>query len=232
MASRWAFEALVVNQFKNNKYEKEIYPIEKEIVNASYKKGLWYNKMNELLLKKDAESQLVLRNELIQEGFKSVDVNENHSEEVKSFLDQVKRKYADRYNTFNQKLDDYYISQSKTDELKKQLELTKMSHHNARIEDLVKNSRPLEEGIFMEDGYLHPNENNVYFDASDKHQIRAHFYAPQKYFAGKHRDTYWVNFFVIVGMTIFCLIALYFNWLKKLMNFFQDLSFKMKLSKR
>jgi hypothetical protein len=116
--------------------------------------------------------------------------------------------------------------------LKQQLEQSKMSSHNARIEDLVKNSRPLEEGIFMEDGYLHPNENNIYFDASDKHQIRAHFYAPQKYFAGKHRDTYWVNFFVIVGMTIFCLIALYFNWLKKLMNFFQDLSFKMKLSKR
>ena len=231
MASRWAFEALVVNQFKNNKYEKEIYLLEKEIVNASYKKGLWYNKMNELLLKKDAESQLVLRNELKEAGYANTNNLEGRTEELKSFLNQIKRKYVESYNHYNQNLDDYFSSQSKTDELKKQLELTKMSHHNARIEDLVKNSRPLEEGIFMEDGYLHPNENNIYFNASDKHQIRAHFYAPQKLFAGSYRDTYWVNFFVICGMTVFCLIALYFNWLKKLMNFFQDLSFKMKLNR-
>jgi amino acid transporter len=38
MASRWAFEALVVNQYKNNSYEKNIYPFEKHIINASYYK--------------------------------------------------------------------------------------------------------------------------------------------------------------------------------------------------
>jgi hypothetical protein len=89
-----------------------------------------------------------------------------------------------------------------------------MHFHNARIEELVKNSRPLEDGIYAEAGFLHPNENNIYFDASNKHQIRSHFYAPRKHFMGHYYDTFMVNLLVIIGMTIGCLIALYYNLLK------------------
>ena len=85
--------------------------------------------------------------------------------------------------------------------------------------------------IYAESKLLHPNENNIYFDASNKHDIRSHFYAPKKYFAGHYYDTYFINLFVILGMTIICLIALYYNLLKKLINGIQDLAFKLKLSK-
>ena len=36
MASRWAFEALAVSQFKNNAYGKIIYEIDKEISQNEY----------------------------------------------------------------------------------------------------------------------------------------------------------------------------------------------------
>jgi hypothetical protein len=111
------------------------------------------------------------------------------------------------------------------------MEQTKMLFHNARIEELVKNSRPLEEGIYIESNHLHPNENNIYFNASNKHQIRSHFYAPKKYLAGNYYDTYFVNLLVIIGMTIICLIALYYNLLKKLINGIQDIAFKIQLKK-
>lgn len=231
MASRWAFEALVVNQFKNNKYEKNIYTFEKEIINASYRKGLWHNKMTDLLNRKDAISQQILHNELAAAGYKGSLSSQADLESVKNFLSSVKQQQHEVYKKNTALLDSYFMAQSNTDAQKKTLELVKMNYHNARIEELVKNSRPLEEGIYDEAGWLYPNENNIYFDASTKHQVRTHFYAPKKYFAGNLYDTYIVNLLVILGMTMLCLIALYFNLLKKLINGIQTIAFKIKLSK-
>ena len=38
MASRWAFEAFMVTQFKDNKFEKQFYEWDKTIANAEYKR--------------------------------------------------------------------------------------------------------------------------------------------------------------------------------------------------
>lgn len=232
MASRWAFEALVVNQFMNNKYEKNIYPLEKAITNASYNKGLWYNKMIDLLDNKDIISRQILQNELLNAGFAAAKNNNYNLDEAKLFLSSLKQKEMASYKSNTALLDNYFIENGSTEAQKQRMEQTKLSYHNARIEELVKNSRPLEEGIYAEAGYLHPNENNIYFDSSNKLQIRSHFYAPKKFFAGKYCDTYVVNLLVILAMTIICLIALYYNVLKKLINGIQDLAFKLKLSKQ
>lgn len=231
MASRWAFEALVVNQFINNNYQKNIYPFEKEIINASFRKGLWYNKMIDLLNNKDAISQQIIQNELSDAGFKNTSTGRIDVETAKSFIANVKQANNEIYKKYTDSLDNYYSQFTGNEAQKLAFEQSKMQFHNARIEELVKNSRPLEEGIYIESNRLHPNENNIYFNASDKHQVRSHFYAPKKYFAGKYYDTYFVNLLVILGMTIICLIALYYNLLKKLINGIQDLAFKIKLSR-
>ncbi|MGL4599662.1 MAG: ABC transporter permease, partial [Bacteroidia bacterium] len=41
MASRWAFEALAVNQFKNNLYEKKFYAYDEMMSVADFKKNYW-----------------------------------------------------------------------------------------------------------------------------------------------------------------------------------------------
>jgi ABC-type multidrug transport system ATPase subunit len=231
MASRWAFEALVVNQYKNNSYEKNIYPFEKDIINASYYKGLWHNKMMELLAKNDKQSLKILQNELNIAGYQLNKNNAIDASSVKTFLDDFKRQNIEKYKKNTELLDEYFISKSGADAQKKEIEFQKMHFHNARIEELVKNSRPLEDGIYAEAGFLHPNENNIYFDASNKHQIRSHFYAPRKHFMGHYYDTFMVNLLVIIGMTIGCLIALYYNLLKKLINGIQDLAYKLRIIK-
>ena len=55
MASRWAFEALAVNQFKNNKYQKNFYKFEKTISVAQYRKDYWIPKLESKLNKIDIE---------------------------------------------------------------------------------------------------------------------------------------------------------------------------------
>jgi len=231
MASRWAFEALVVNQFKNNAYEKNIYSFEKEIVKASYKKGLWYNKMMELLDNKDDVSKQIICNELAGAGFKGALANSINLTEAKSFLTALKQSNIDSYKKYTALLDNYFTQHASAELQKQMMEQTKLSFHNARIEELVKNNRPLEEGIYAESNSLHPNENNIFYDASNNHQVRSHFYAPKKYFAGNCYNTYLVNLLVILGMTIICLIALYYNLLSKLINGIQDITFKIQLKK-
>ena len=41
MASRWAFEALAVNQFKNNEYEKQFYKFDEMMSIADFRKNYW-----------------------------------------------------------------------------------------------------------------------------------------------------------------------------------------------
>lgn len=231
MASRWAFEALVVNQFKNNAYEKNIYPLEKKIISASYYKGMWYNKMIDLLDNKDAQSQKIFQNELLLAGYKKSDGAASNSGDILAFLKAVKQRNLDLYKSNTLQLDEYFLNNSGTEDQRKIMEYQKMNYHNARIEELVKNSRPLEDGIYSEAGYLHPNENNIYFNSASARQLRSHFYAPEKYFAGSYYDTYWVNLCVILLMTILCLVALYYNVLKKFINAIQDISYRLKISK-
>jgi len=45
MASRWAYEALAVTQFKENAYQKQFYALEKVRINAQWRKDYWLDKL-------------------------------------------------------------------------------------------------------------------------------------------------------------------------------------------
>lgn len=49
MASRWAYEALMVNQFVNNRYQKVYYNIDIDKENASYKQIYYYPELRNIL---------------------------------------------------------------------------------------------------------------------------------------------------------------------------------------
>jgi hypothetical protein len=68
------------------------------------------------------------------------------------------------------------------------------------------------------------NPNNI----SNALDYRTHFFAPEKHFFGSYFDTMWFNVFVMWAMTILLLITLYFEWLKKLIDFLGNISFKTK----
>jgi hypothetical protein len=61
--------------------------------------------------------------------------------------------------------------------------------------------------------------------------VKAHFYAPRKQIFGTYLDTFTVNVLVIWFMTIALYILLYFRALKRLLDFFEQLSDKLKLGK-
>jgi len=242
MTSRWAFEALAVNQFKNNNYEKKFYTYDKKMSVASFRKDYVISKLkqkidkalanyNDPKLKDEVISDLVLcKSEIIKEmnytkKYKCNVVdqldfsffNENIANQVTEYINNVQQYYIKAYNVSSNEKDALVSKITKKDGADKFLEMKNL-YENESLTDLVKNANTLEDKILESDGELIQRTEPVFLDPPADSFLRAHFYAPRKAILGKYFDTYWVNMIVIWSMTLVLIIALYFDLLKKLID--------------
>ena len=107
----------------------------------------------------------------------------------------------------------------------------KFNYVNKSLDDLVTNSQDFDK-IVEVDGKLIQRKNPIYLDPPKNSIVRAHFFAPRKKVFGQYMDTFWVNLIVIWSMSLFLAISLYFDWLKKVMDFFGDFSNRFSFLKR
>lgn len=251
MTSRWAFEALAVNQFVNNEYEKPIYEYEKEISNAGFKKVYWYSKMNNLLddskaTTENSEAKLqILRSELERESkaIPSVSVSSmsnittgaitaENAKAIKEYLTQVKKHYAERYDNAVKKKDEWMAKFQETEAGQAEYTSLLNNNQNKKMEELVKNIASDLEEVVEEDGKLVATTDPIFRNGSEDHFVRSHFFAPKKNVFGSLYSTYWVNVFVIWGMSLVLWITLYFDALRKLLGVFERLGSKFKVKRK
>ena len=83
-----------------------------------------------------------------------------------------------------------------------------------------------------EDGKIVAIRDPVFRDGSRDHFLRAHFFAPRKNIFGNQYSTFWVNLMVIWLMSLMMWLALYFDILRKALNFFSTLSEVLRIKKR
>ncbi len=252
MASRWAFEALAVNQFKENRYEHNFYKYDKSISVAQYKKDYWMPKLESKLVKienelkegkklTDVKSDIAL---LFNEITKETKINKKVACEVlpqineksynpavaaaiKAYLTNIKNYYINVQNTAYKKLDEVKLSMQKTPaEKDKFLELA-ANYDNENLNNLVKNAGELNRCI-EKDGKLIQQIDPVYQDPVDSKMGRAHFFAPRKNFMGTYFSTYWFNICVIWMMSITLIITLYFEVFKKILDALGNIKFGKK----
>jgi len=243
MASRWAFEALAVNQFMNNDYEKNLYPYEKQLAHSIYKRSHWHDKMQEILAscnetftsgKKGEELEKlleVLKNEITAEEKKSgircafltelnpTSFKESTAKSISQYLGQVKKHYAGAYNMESEKMDNYLFSIQKTEAAKSNFNTLREQNHNRKLEELVKDDHIFTDPTYIENGRIYSNETPVYVDAAPDKLIRAHLYSPTKSFLGKLIPSFRMNLIVIWLMSGILMITLYFNLLRKFIRF-------------
>ena len=238
MTSRWAFEALTVNQFVNNAYEKQIYTYEKEISNCNFKKVYWFSKMNNLI---DPSSNSINRESLIKSElrremqqtpaiqFENVNkitigtLDTKIKTELKEYLGKLKKYYSDRYDIAVRSKDEWMAKFQETESGKAQYKALLNNYQNTKVEDLVKNVSTDLDAVVEENGELIATTDPIFRDGSNHHFVRSHFFAPQKNVFGNLYDTYWVNILVIWGMSLLLWITLYFDTLKKLLEIFGSL---------
>ncbi|MFY9308721.1 MAG: ATP-binding cassette domain-containing protein [Bacteroidia bacterium] len=244
MASRWAFEALAVNQFINNEYEKNTYAYDKAMSTATFKKVYWYSKMNELISqclksdtkKKDAKLR-ILKHEVEQQmketpgiTFSAVDkltadaFNEDVAAQLKAYLGHVKKHYVPQYENALKHKDEWARKFHDSEKNKAKYHELIGNYRNNKLEDLVKNEGSELEPAIEVGNKLVATGNPIYWPGPSDRFVRAHFFAPTKNVFGKQYSTYWVNVCVLWGMSLFLWIALYYDFLRKIMRFFSDLS--------
>ncbi len=246
MTSRWTFEALAVEQFKNNRYEKIFYPYEKEISHYSYitayvvptlkskldecqlftQKGIEPEKvknsvsifMHELTaLQKEAGFSEQLFPEIESAQFSHESVSN-----AKNYLDSVSRYFSSRMNSVTQKKDKRY--QQLVGELGRDaVNRLKEAHYNENIADLVLNNGG-ENKVIDGEGILIRKKDPVFMDPVQR-DGQAHFYAPVKILGNWRIDTLWFNVAVIWLMSLVLYFALVYDLLRKAIELFGRLKF-------
>ncbi|NOS94561.1 MAG: ATP-binding cassette domain-containing protein, partial [Cyclobacteriaceae bacterium] len=248
MASRWAFEAYMVTQFKDNPYEKQFYALDQKRAIADYKR-LYYlpaleSKLSFVLnhrsdwrnQKEGNETKAALdllrseiKNELTYVGeSKLPDVERLTTgkfdsavfRNVQKFLATLRQYYGIRNAKATEDKEKLMMEMTKTPEQKAEFERMRLKYQNESVNRLVENSTdPVR--IVEWKGELVQKIYPIFFEdhrPANHFDFRENFYVPQKHFMGRKFDTLYFNIAIIWLMTIILYVTLYFEVLKKLVH--------------
>ncbi|MGZ4041152.1 MAG: ATP-binding cassette domain-containing protein, partial [Bacteroidia bacterium] len=254
MTSRWAFEALAVNQYINNDYEKQFYRYDKIIAIADYKTTFWAQKLEAKIIKvendlvegknkEDMEKGLkLIHDEMVKENshhpkvvFKDVEklvpgkVSPELLESLRTYINEapgnrytLRQYYIDRNKKAREKKDSISTLLNATPELRNKFVELQESYENVALNNMVRNSGDMGDKCLEKDGKLIQRTDPIFLDP-DNNNGRAHFYAPTKKLFGNQFPTFWYNLTVIWLMSIFMMVTLYFDVLKKILDFFGNI---------
>jgi len=247
MASRWAMEAAMVVQFKNNNYEKMFFEKEKKIYDAEYKKLYFLPNLNTKLdycsnnfrsnddkVKNKINYNLsTLYNELSKElrivgrdKFPDIDklnpenFNSSVYSSTRKFLSDLNTFYISKYNKGIREKEKIIINLTDTPEKAEAFKNLRARNENETIASLVKNEAEPNRIVEI-GGKLIRKLNPVYMRPVDyKHMLdfRTQFYTSEKYFMGQYFSTFWFNVSIMWTMSIILYILLYFDVLRKIVN--------------
>lgn len=238
MVSRWAYEALAVEQMSNNQLEKHYFVDKCELSRAQWKKDYWLPEMNShinTLINSDSTKSdsyknafAIVKNEIAKEDAYWENLNcdnclddlemkpmtsEADFSKINQFLDVIKLQSIKTINDRNDKIQGF-IDSVGVENYKK----LKNQYSNESLTDLTTN-RMEENKIVLVDNELYQNDDPIYHDPKGVSFLNTHFYAPYKYIFGERINTYTINLLAIWVISILTYALLYFDVLKKGLDF-------------
>jgi ABC-type multidrug transport system ATPase subunit/ABC-type multidrug transport system permease subunit len=249
MPSRYIYEGLMVHQYVNNPFKKNIF--EKEMIEsrANFKQAYYFPEILEIL--DDCKQQIdnptngnnenfeqdlaLLKNELSKElkrvktiSFPEIDkfTKSSFTADVavaaENYIEQLKTHYNKEFaeaNAYKEKWLNHNISKRK-----EIFEKTKDAYFNESISDIVCK-------VFEKNKILRDNDkliqmvDPIYMMPEPESAIsfRTHFFSPKKHFLGTYFETLWFNITMVWIFTAILYGVLYFDLLKKLLDKLGDL---------
>jgi len=248
MASRWAFEALSVTQFKDNPYESLFYEDDKTLAQSEFKTAYLIprlkedlNQINEKLPNADEEQKQELAYKLrtiYKELGKELSVlgedklpqyqqlesldqwSESLYEETSLFLDKLNAYYNVLYNSANESRQSTLAEMNATPEQHHAFMQMKKDYTNKALSVIVKNLTTEHRIVEHKNEYVQ-KIYPIYQDPEfPDHALdfRAQFYQPTKHIVGIWIDTLVFNVMIIWSMTIVLFIILYFDGLRRFLS--------------
>lgn len=253
MATKWAYEGLMVYQFKENGFEKYFYEIEKEESQTNYKSVYYVPELQKraeqslllldktptpetklemadylAVLKKAVSKEVALVPELpfeYIEDLKPESYTIDVAASLSEYLEKLQIHYSNAFQLVNKKKNARVDYLVKTNE--KLYNAKKQAFHNESISNTV--LKVFEKNKILQfDDELIMQYEPVFRDPEPASLIsfRSHFLAPRKYFLGVYWDTFWFNMSVIWFMTISLYVTLYYELLKKLIEALSEINLK------
>jgi ABC transport system ATP-binding/permease protein len=247
MASRWAFEAMMVTQFKDNPFGKQFYELDKEASISEYKRTYlipelesrlsyclnnrdsWRNGRNKKVVTALNIVREEIKGELELVGIDKLPIADRiavgafdssvYQQSVK-FLNTLKQYYLTKKDRALDKKEKLVNSLTNTQEELELFEKLKFRYENQTVDDAVRNVATAERIVEFDDQLI----QKVYPIYAEGHKprfwldFRANLYQPTKHFAGGNFDTFYFNIIVIWAMTALLFVTLYYNLLYKLVN--------------
>ncbi len=241
MTSRWAYEALMVNQFKANAYHKHYFESKRVQMNSDYMANFYIPELESNLANcknlirsqqrdKMGNSLEILRNEISRQSeivgsehlpelekltIENVDLKT--IEKTEGFLVTLRRVYNNRFN--RAKSEEAAITNSIKAQLKDNQDLAKLRnhYHNETVEELVLNKGI--DRVVEEDGRLIQKIYPIYMvpEKDGIFNFRTQFLVAFKPFLGTYFPTYAFNLLVIWAMTTMLFAMLFFDVLGKML---------------
>jgi ABC-type multidrug transport system ATPase subunit len=241
MASRWAYEALAVEQFKGNRYQAPYYRFDQQASQADYMTTYWVEEVKkrvaqlqdpqryqvsdervdqlQALVRNEMEEKIVLAGmdtRLLPRGLYNDNFTTATADSLAVLLDRMHRTFLDAFTLAQQKKErlTYHYETNGDDGF--DIDVIKNTCYNESLADLVRNIDE-KDRIVEYKGKLIQQIDPIYYTTAGAHLLdyRTHFFAPVKQFMGIAMDTFPFNLLVIWLMTFVLYIALYFEWLKK-----------------
>ncbi len=251
MASRWAYEALAVHQFTDNKFSKEFYEFEKDKKYYIWKKDYWLkeltNKVNKcqknhlefnnydktsyelevIMNELEKEKALVPGLSIMTQGIDSKEVTPEKLIEVETTLRDLKDFYLRKYSAANVKKENRLAELMSAPGGKEAYLDLRDEYSNLSLEDFVTNRNDLNpiveynHELIQKSNPIYLTPLNGFFDA--------HFYSPTKNFFGIQVGTFIANTLVIWLMILFLSVLLFFDGLRKVLEFSSEKSAELRM---
>lgn len=242
MASRWAYEGIMVKYFRDNDYHRHFFDTEAQASDAVFHKDYWAPKLSSYVdwclrhteltndsIREDYATHLrVLRAEVDQQVKETPQLNlpcrealdaemlsAGTADCIKSWLKEIKQYYIRTWASAKESLDeiDGRIAQQFDD----QDSYTHFIHaqHNDAIDKLVRNHDSPKRLVVAKDALVRTFEPIYHVQPpSGLTGYRTHFYAPKKTFFGVQIDTFTFNVLVIWSMTLLLYFTLHLEFFR------------------
>jgi ABC transport system ATP-binding/permease protein len=239
MASRWAYEALMVNQFRNNPYQKEFYEIDCESANLTYDLNFLIPELNNVLEDysrlKSAEpnsARTLMTEKLIVNSVESL-LNGSCSglpfpgtikttdslglKNTRTFLNACREKLIKKTNSLIYERDDVYKKFASEGFTNDEIIRLKETCFNRSVAEMVLNTNEMTKITALKGRFIR-KDSPVYQVPSSRYG-RAQFYAGSKRLGSLEISTVWFNTMVLWLMTIILYLALAGDLLKRTLEY-------------
>ena len=233
MISKWGYEGIMVSQFSNNKYQKQLFEYDQLLSDYAYRKSYLLPYLNDIVneslsngkneedkcsdtvyntLKFEVTRPIVQKNQRIE-------INELTNKDAISIIEILDNIYQEKHNEISI-LKDNKMMELDTLSGESGLMQLKRNSYNEDIADIVQNNLTTER-YFVENSFVYQNYDHVFMrdHLLPNYDDQGSFmFVPTKSFLGIVMPTFWFNLSVIWSFNFLLFILLYFNVIKLLIS--------------